>query len=348
MAKRQTRPVDAQIAERLNNEHRTEVDNAVLKLESLRTRKADIDQRLVIVRSDLLRLKDEEGWRSWLVWPVLFIGAAMEWNIASLVAQTFFGQSLVALTIFTIALAVGGVTIGWFLGRVLREKRMGGAEPSASAGRFIAATCAVIVVLLAGGFLLRFEAARTLHNGDLVVLIGQATITTVLSALGILVSAGIEFFREGDGRIDTLRTQRKLESERDFLARIIIHAEALYHRAVRAYGLVLAEIGLPVDPVFLAAMEERAAILNPLVVEADAEPTAAEAGAAKRKAIEVYKEDFVTRNGSAPAPEQVGAAVAVGAGGPGPEPPPPAASPVGTPPLPAPPPVSDGEATPLV
>lgn len=276
------RPVDASTAERLTHEHRAEIEDAVETIERLRTRKARANQQLAIVRSNLLRLRrDETGWHSWLVWPIFLIGATLEWNIAQLVAQTVFGQSQLAMNIFAAALAVCGVTAGWFLGRVLREKRTAGPDPWASPMRFIVVTIVVVGLLLAAAFLLRIQAGQIAQFGAITV-VGQALITTVLSALGILVAAGFEFFREGDEHIEIVKKQRVLERERDTVRRHLFHAEAHFTRTVRGYGLIAAQIGVPVDRAFVIAMYERAEIALRTAPQPEATP-APEAGPTAKK-----------------------------------------------------------------
>ncbi|HTD34041.1 MAG TPA: hypothetical protein VK665_10295 [Candidatus Elarobacter sp.] len=265
-------PVDTSTAERLAHEHRTEIEDAVETIERLRTRKARVNQQLAIVRSNLLRLRREEtGWHGWLVWPIFLIGATLEWNIAQLVAQTVFGQSQLAMNVFAVALAVCGVTAGWFLGRVLRERRTAGPDPSASPMRFIVVTIVVVGLLLAAAFLLRIQAGL-IAKSDGITVVGQALITTVLSALGILVAAGFEFFREGDEHIDAVKKRRLLERERDTVRHHLFHAEANFTRAIRSYGLVAAQIGVPVDEAFVVAMHERAEIALRTVSQAGATP----------------------------------------------------------------------------
>lgn len=245
------------VKERLQSEHRAEVEYTVGVLESLWSEKHSLKSKLQNATSDRVKLhQTEQGWHRWLVWPVLLIGAMMEWNVATLVAKTVFGQTQTSFYLFAAALAICGVTIGWFIGRVLRVHQAAGSQRS-SARRFAVIAITVIALFLVAAFVLRMQAAEKARDIPTITIIGQALITTVLSALGIVIAAGVEFFREGDLYVDARNRERQYEKRRDTIDSNVTYAERDYLRAVRVYQVTMASVGGNVDRDFLNAMATR-------------------------------------------------------------------------------------------
>jgi hypothetical protein len=247
---------NASMRQRVKKKNEADVHLAGETLVSDKAREQELEQRITEKRLDIERLPQTElGWHQWLVWPVLAIGAAMEWNIAWLAAQTLFGADYWVLVAFAVAISVCGVAIGWFIGRVLRKQREAGAEPSRLLRGYLVVSIIVVVVLLGGAFALRYQAASMGSElKDPLTLIGQSLLTTVLSALGILVASGVEFFRQGDQDIALRKELKKLERERAELDAHIEREKAQARRSVHAYESAAAELGFDVDRALIDAV----------------------------------------------------------------------------------------------
>lgn len=227
-------------------EHQVEVHHKEALVGDVRADIIRIDADIFKNQADTERVGSGGGWRSELFPGIVGLSAAFEWPIASVVAQTFFGSSRVSLVVLTCVFTLASVGVGWFLGRILREQRAALREGATE--RIMRITVlAVIVGLVVAGYILRLQASGATGLVALLTTFGQALATSMLSAGGVVVATGFEYYREDPVALELRRELAKLRHEKYVAMRRLARATAELRQAERGFALMRARAGMPDD-----------------------------------------------------------------------------------------------------